>query len=208
LGQEETMPVKRTKFKVPSKVTFAPKTAPSPPRNSKESDAPFEKTVLVGGEILLSELVGQAGLPLEGNRAIVGRKKIRKASGGAVLIKERDLLTLLRGGPPSRSPAARANSKAAVAAPRQSPAVISKQETELLGRINSGLSEPRQRRLEALDARREDETLTPKEHAELLDLVDVSERLTLGWVEALVELARHRRTTVAALMRELGLNNY
>jgi hypothetical protein len=89
--------------------------------------------------------------------------------------------------------------------PRQTPVLISKRETELLGRINSGLSEPQARRLKALDARREEETLTPEQHAELLGLVDESERLAVGRAEALVELARHRGTTVPSLMRELGL---
>lgn len=89
--------------------------------------------------------------------------------------------------------------------PRQSPSVVSKRETELLGRINAGLSEPQTRRLEALDARRKEETLTPEEHAELLGLVDVSERLAVGRAEALVELARLRGATVRSLMSDLGL---
>jgi len=206
LGQEEIMPDKPTKpgFKKPA----APKTAPSPHRKSKEPDAaPSGKTVLVGGELLLRDLAGEAGLPLVGTRAIVGRKKIRKTSGGAVLIKERDLLTLLRGATLSQARSARAPGKVAAAPSRQSPAVISKRETELLGRINSGLSEPLARRLEALDARREEETLTPEEHAELLGLVDESERLAVGRAEALVKLARHRGTTLPSLMRELGLGD-
>ncbi len=196
------MPDKPTKpaFKKPA----PPKTAPSPGRKTKQPDAaPSGKTVRVGGEFLLRDLAGQAGLPLVGTRATVGRKKIRKTSGGAVLIKERDLLTLLRG----EAPSARATAKVAAAPGRRSPTVISKRQTELLGRINSGLSEPRARRLEALDARREEETLTPEEHAELLGLVDESERLAVGRAEALVELARHRGTTLPSLMRELGLGD-
>ena len=198
------MPDKPTKpeFKKPA----TPKTTPSPGRKPKEPEAaPSGKTVRVRGELLLRDLAGQAGLSLVGARAIVGHKKIHKTSGGAVLIKERDLLTLLRCEAPSRAPSARATAKAAAAPPRQSPAVISKRETELLGRINSGLSEPQARRLEALDARREEETLTPEEHAELLGLVDESERLAVGRAEALVELARHRGATVPSLMHELGL---
>jgi hypothetical protein len=75
----------------------------------------------------------------------------------------------------------------------------------LLGRINAGLSEPQVRRLEELDARREDEVLSPEEHAELLRLVDESERLTVGRTEALVELAQVRGATVDSLMRDLGV---
>jgi hypothetical protein len=108
-----------------------------------------------------------------------------------------DVITLNSSGVNVRA-AARAN-------PRQSPSVVSKRETELLGRINAGLSEPQARRLEALDARRKEETLTPEEHAELLGLVDVSERLAVGRAEALVELARLRGATVRSLMSDLGL---
>ena len=178
-----------------------PKAAPKTRKKSTEIDAkPIGKTIHVGGELLLRDLAGEAGLPLVGSRAIVGRKKVRKTSDGAVLIKERDLLTLLR----NEAPPSRASAK--VMSPRgQSPAVISKRETKLLERINAGLSEPRARRLAALDAQREEEALTPEEHTELLGLVDESERLAVGRAEALVELARHRKTTVSSLMRELGL---
>jgi uncharacterized protein (DUF433 family) len=94
---------------------------------------------------------------------------------------------------------------AAALPPRRSPPRASKRETELLGRINAGLSEPRARRLDWLDSRRAEEALTPEEHAELLALVDESGRLTVSRAEALVELARLRVSTVPALMDELGL---
>ncbi len=84
-----------------------PKAAPKTRKKSTEIDAkPMGKTIHVGGELLLRDLAGEAGLPLVGSRAIVGRKKVRKTSDGAVLIKKRDLLTLLRNeAPPSRSSA-------------------------------------------------------------------------------------------------------
>jgi uncharacterized protein involved in type VI secretion and phage assembly len=94
---------------------------------------------------------------------------------------------------------------AATAYPRQSSSVVSKRETVLLGRINAGLSEHQARRLKSLDAQREEETLTPEEHAELLSLVDKSERLAVDRAEALVELARLRGVTVRSLMNDLGL---
>jgi hypothetical protein len=86
-----------------------------------------------------------------------------------------------------------------------SPSVVSKRETELLKRVNTGLSETQASRLKSLDARRREEALTPEEHAELLRLVDESEQLTLGRAEALVELARLRGATVRSLMNDLGL---
>ncbi len=93
----------------------------------------------------------------------------------------------------------------AQANPRNSSSRLSKRETELLGRVNAGLSEPQVRRLKWPDALRQEETLTPDEHAELLGLVDASERLAVGRAEALVELARLRGATVQSLMNDLGL---
>lgn len=83
--------------------------------------------------------------------------------------------------------------------------VISNRESELLERINAGLPERKADRLGILNARMNEVTLTPEEHAELIDLVDESEQLRLNRVEAIVELARSRETTVPLLMQELGL---
>ncbi len=94
---------------------------------------------------------------------------------------------------------------AANESPRKSSSRLSKRETELLGRINTGLSEARARRLTRLDALRRDEVLKPEEHAELLGLVDESERLAESRAGALVELARLRGTTVQSLVKDLGL---
>ena len=93
----------------------------------------------------------------------------------------------------------------AKANPPRSSSRLSNRETELLGRINAGLSEPRASRLKWLDTRRREEKLAPEEHAELLGLVDESERLAVGRAEALVELARLRGATVQSLMNNLGL---
>ena len=198
------MPDKQTKPAL--RKPAAPKPAPKSQKESKTAAAtPSGNTLRLGSELSLSDLASQAGLPLAGRAATVGLKKIRKASVGAVLIKERDLLTLLRADRARRGKRARGAAKAATASPRRLPPVASKRETELLERINAGLSEPQARRLETLDARRGAETLTPAEHSELLTLVDESERLTVGRAEALVELARLRGTTVASLMREFSV---
>ena len=72
------MPDKPTKpgFKKPA----TPKTAPSPRRKSKEPDAgAVRQNGPRGGGIILRDLAGQAGLPLVGTRAVVGRKKIHKS---------------------------------------------------------------------------------------------------------------------------------
>jgi hypothetical protein len=202
--EDAIMPDKPTKPAV--KKPAVPNAEPKPRGKSKAVDTnPFGEAVQVGGEMSLKDLARQAGLPLVGSRATLGRKKIRKASDGAVLIKESDLLTLLCDDARARIPSARGAAKVAGATPRQPSPVVSKRETELLGRINAGLSEPKARRLESLDSRRQDERLTPEEHAELLSLVDESERLAVGRAEALVELARLRGSTVPSLMRDLGL---
>ena len=77
---------------------------------------------------------------------------------------------------------------AANESPRKSSSRLSKRETELLGRISTGLSEARARRLTRLDALRRDEVLKPEEHAELLGLVDESERLAESRAGALSSL--------------------
>jgi hypothetical protein len=181
------------------------KAAPGFRKRLKARASPSGEAVRLGDVLSIKELAGQAGLSLTGPRAKVGLKKIQKAGGGAVLIKERDLLALLRAGAPPQHPSAGGAAKAVNASPRQSPPVISERETELLGRINAGLSEPQARRLESLDTRRKEEALTPEEHAELLSLVDKSERLAAVRAEALVELARLRGVEVPSLMRDLGL---
>ena len=108
-----------------------------------------------------------------------------------MLIKERDLLKLLPTDALVRIPSARDAAKVATTPPRQSPSVVSKRETELLGRINVLLvRKPKRGGSNSLDSRRQEETLTSEEHAELLILIDESERLAVGQADALVELAR------------------
>jgi hypothetical protein len=62
-----------------------------------------------------------------------------------------------------------------------------------------------QRRLSLLRARKEEGTLTPEEHAELLVYVERVEREDAERALALVELSRLRNIPLSALMSELGL---
>jgi hypothetical protein len=87
---------------------------------------------------------------------------------------------------------------------RESPQ-LSAPEAELLMRINQGLPEELRRRLDDLIAKRQARVLTPDEHAELLRLTDEVENLEVDRLEALVELARLRGTSLAAVMQELGI---
>jgi hypothetical protein len=78
-------------------------------------------------------------------------------------------------------------------------------ETRLLQKINRGLPPHVQRRYNELTARRRAETLTPKEHQELLTLIDRIERADAERAQALTKLAQLRNVPVMTLMAELGI---
>ena len=78
-------------------------------------------------------------------------------------------------------------------------------EAALLVHINRGLPPELRDRLARLDERREAETLTPEEQAELLRLVAQLEELEAQRVESLSSLARLRGVSLGALMAELGI---
>jgi hypothetical protein len=76
---------------------------------------------------------------------------------------------------------------------------------DLLLRINAGLPDDLRRRFDELAAKRQDETLTPDEHAGLLRLTEDVERRQADRVAALTELARLRGVSLAAVMAQLGI---
>ncbi|MBI3913009.1 MAG: STAS/SEC14 domain-containing protein [Chloroflexi bacterium] len=78
-------------------------------------------------------------------------------------------------------------------------------EAELLLKINEGISPEIQARYNELIAKRQAETLTPDEYAELLRLTQQVEKLEVRRVEYLAELARLRGTSLPALMEILGI---
>lgn len=82
---------------------------------------------------------------------------------------------------------------------------LSLAEVELLQKINQGLPSELGQRYSALIAKRDAETLIPDEHEELINLTDQVEQLEAQRVAYLVELARLRNTTVAALIQELDI---
>jgi hypothetical protein len=83
--------------------------------------------------------------------------------------------------------------------------VLSKAESELLLKINRGVPEALQKRYNALIAKRQAETLSKKEYDELLRLTSRVERLDVERMKYLVALARLRKKSLTALMRELGI---
>jgi hypothetical protein len=92
------------------------------------------------------------------------------------------------------------NLRAERQAPRASAA-----ESDLLLRINAGLPDDVRQRCQELAAKRQSETLTAAEHAELLRLTDEVERQQADRLAALTEFARLRGTSLAAVMEQLGI---
>ena len=82
---------------------------------------------------------------------------------------------------------------------------LSKKETGLFLRINRSLAPKQQERYDELRAKREDETLTPAEHTELLRFVAEIETLWIDRLEALLTLARLRHVSPQQLMQQLGI---
>jgi hypothetical protein len=87
----------------------------------------------------------------------------------------------------------------------EKPAVRTETEAPLLAIALRRLPSEDQRRLSLLRARKEEGTLTPEEHAELLAFVERVEREDAERAAALVELSRLRNMPLGALMSELGL---
>jgi hypothetical protein len=78
-------------------------------------------------------------------------------------------------------------------------------EADLLQRINEGLPQLLGQRYHELVARRRAETLTPEEQVELIGLSDQIEAANARRIEYLIDLARLRKTSLEALMSQLGI---
>lgn len=84
---------------------------------------------------------------------------------------------------------------------------LSKRESELLQKINQGLAPQEQQRYDELTFKRHEQSLTPKEHAELLELVEQIEQADAERAALLGTLAQLRRVPVKMLMKELGISS-
>ncbi len=82
---------------------------------------------------------------------------------------------------------------------------LSKQESELLKKINRGLPLSAKKRLVSLELKQSEGTLTEAEHHELLGIVDDLETLNVERVHYLSELARLKGLEVKELMKQLGI---
>jgi hypothetical protein len=78
-------------------------------------------------------------------------------------------------------------------------------EADLLQKINIGLSQETWDRYHALIVKRRAETLNTEEQARLIEISDRIEQANAHRIEALIELAKLRNTSIAALMQELGI---
>jgi len=79
-----------------------------------------------------------------------------------------------------------------------------KTETDLLMKINQAQLDIRQRFRE-LNRKRQEETITPDEHQELLLLIEQIERFDVERVKYLIELANIRGVSLMTLMKELDI---
>lgn len=82
---------------------------------------------------------------------------------------------------------------------------LSKEEADLLRKINQGLSAEAWQRYENLNQKVHAETISPEEHQEFLQLVDQVEMTDAERLFHLIELSRIRGVSVDALMDQLGL---
>lgn len=82
---------------------------------------------------------------------------------------------------------------------------LSNAETELLMKINEGVSDAAQLSYDELIAKRNKNSLTDEEYSELLHLTDHIEMLDVKRIEYLTELAYIRNKPLALLMNELGI---
>jgi hypothetical protein len=85
------------------------------------------------------------------------------------------------------------------------PPHLPREEAELLQKINQGLPEATWERYRALKLKRDDETLIPEEHAELIALTDAIEGWNVERLEIVSQLARLRGVQLSEMMKQLGL---
>jgi len=83
--------------------------------------------------------------------------------------------------------------------------VLGPRESDLLRIVNRGLSAANAAKLAELQQKLQNETISRREHAQLLRLTEELERLAAERLKALIEMSVLRNTTVPKLMKEMGL---
>jgi hypothetical protein len=79
-------------------------------------------------------------------------------------------------------------------------------ETELLQHINRGLPEVTQHHYNELRAKLRQGTINPKEHQELLVLVDIVEQADGERLQHLLKLSQLRQVSLSDLMHQIGID--
>jgi hypothetical protein len=82
---------------------------------------------------------------------------------------------------------------------------LSKQESELLLKINQDLPRELQQQYQILIEKRNQETLTESEYEQLLELTDKVEKYQSQRLEYLTQLAQIRQISLSDLMTEMGV---
>lgn len=80
-------------------------------------------------------------------------------------------------------------------------------EAELLLAVNQGFPAAWRSSYQALQVKRQTESLTPEEEQEFFDLIARREKWQAQRLEALAELARLRETTLRGVMKQLGIQS-
>lgn len=78
-------------------------------------------------------------------------------------------------------------------------------ESDLLQKINQGLPSDTQRRYDELREKLRSEDLSPEEHGELLELVDVVEQAHADRLQHLIALSQLRQVSLDELMKQLDI---
>ena len=82
---------------------------------------------------------------------------------------------------------------------------LSAQEGELFKKINATLPSEVEERHSELQEKVREETITPTEHQELMQLIPVIEQADVDRLEALFKLSQIRQVTLPELMQQLGI---
>jgi predicted DNA-binding antitoxin AbrB/MazE fold protein len=89
--------------------------------------------------------------------------------------------------------------------PETAPQPTINPETELLNKIHNPLPNGLHQRITQLMKQRDTDQLTPAEHQELIQLSQQVELLNVDRITHLIELAKHRQTTLPQIIKDLGL---
>ena len=92
----------------------------------------------------------------------------------------------------------------ALQARRRAPS-MRKNEAELLQKINQGPSPEVRKRYAELTAKLREESITPEEHQDLMELIDQIELADAERMQHMIVLAQLRQVSVDALMHQLGI---